>query len=108
MTGRAAFLTLLWLVMELALIIEALCALRSVIASQTTADAITHVYNICAQRLSCSESGRRFRPTGSNGLNMVEIAPRERNWKCRSWRSIYFCLCFSIPASKTAQQLRSV
>lgn len=85
MTGRAAFLTSLRFVMELRLITntEVLCALRSVIASQTTADAITDVYNTCVQRLPRSKSGRRFRPTGSNDLNMEETATRERNWKCR-------------------------
>lgn len=80
MTGRAAFLTSLGFVMELRLITntEALCALRSVIASQTTADAITDVYNTCVQRLPRSKSVRHFRPTGSNDLNMEETATRER------------------------------
>lgn len=73
MAGRAAFLTSLRFVKELGLIAytELLCALRSVAASQTSADAFTYVCNICAQRLPSSKSGQLI---SSNDQNMAKTS----------------------------------
>lgn len=66
--------------MELGLIAntKVLCALRSAIASPTTADALTSVYNEGAQRSPPQQikvvSGGW---TGSNNLKMAKIATQE-------------------------------